>query len=47
MPKYMITLEQHKEKIIRASSLNVAQQRAEKMEKGNWIISEVKEAPEE
>ena len=47
MPKYMITLEQHKEKIIRASSLNIAQQRAEKMEKGNWIISEVKEAPQE
>ena len=47
MPKYIITLEQHKEKTIRASSLDVAQQRAEKMEKENWIISEVKKAPEE
>lgn len=47
MPKYRITLEQHKEKIIRASSLTIAQQRAEKMEKGKWVISEVREAPEE
>ena len=47
MPKYIITLEQHKEKIIRASSLGVAHQRAGKMEKGNWVVSEVKEAPEE
>jgi hypothetical protein len=47
MPKYRVTLEQHKEKIIRASSLDIATERANKMVKGNWQVSEVKEAPEE
>lgn len=46
MPKYKVTLEQHKEKVIRASSFLIAQQRAEKMEKGKWIISEIKEVTE-
>jgi hypothetical protein len=47
MPKYRVTLEQHKEKIIRASSLDIAIMRAVKMVKGNWQVTEVKEAPEE
>ena len=47
MPKYRITFEQHKEKVIRASSLLIAEQRANALVKGKWYVTEVKEAPEE
>jgi len=47
MPKYKVTLEQHKEKVIRASSLEIAEQRANEMAKGNWNVSEVKEVTTE
>ena len=47
MPKYKVTLEQHKEKVIRASSLEIATERAEKMVKGTWYVAEVKLTEEE
>ena len=47
MPKYKVTLEQHKEKVIRASSLEIAEQRANKMAIGNWIVSEINEVTTE
>jgi hypothetical protein len=46
MPKYRVTLEQHKEKVIRASSLDIAEERGKKMAKGLWILTEVKEVKE-
>jgi hypothetical protein len=47
MPKYRVTLSQYKVKVIRASTLTIAQQRAEKLETGRWELTEVKEEPEE
>lgn len=46
MPKYRVTLEQQKEKVIRASSLEIATERAENMATGFWILTEVKQVQE-
>lgn len=47
MPKYKITLSKYSTKIIRASSLELAEERAKKMEKSGWEITEVRIAPEQ
>ena len=47
MPKYEVTYEKNKVKIIRASSLDIAQQRAEKGESNGWVINIIKELPKE
>jgi hypothetical protein len=46
MPKYKVTLSQYKFKVIRASSLAVAEERAEKMETDKWGVTEIKEVIE-
>lgn len=46
MPKFKITFEQQKEKVIRASSLEIAEERGKKMAKGLWILTEVREVKE-
>jgi hypothetical protein len=46
MPKYRIVFEQQKEKVIRASSLDIAEERGKRMAKGLWILTEVKEVKE-
>ena len=45
MPKYLITFEQRKGKVIRASSLLIAEQQANDLVKGKWYVTEVKEQP--
>ena len=47
MPKYAIILEKNKTKFIRASSLDIAQQRAEKLEANGWMIAKITEQPKE
>ena len=47
MPKYRVTYSQYKVKVIRASSLDIAQQRAEKGESNGWVINIIKELPKE
>jgi hypothetical protein len=47
MPKYRVTLLQYKVKVIRASTLTIAQQRAEKLETGRWELRDIREEPEE
>jgi hypothetical protein len=46
MPKYRIVFEQQKEKVIRASSLDIAEERGKRMVKGLWKLTEVKEVKE-
>lgn len=46
MPKYKVTLEKYYEKVIRASSLDIAEERGKKMAKGLWVLKEVKEVKE-
>ena len=45
MPKYRVTYSQYKVKVIRASSLDIAQQRAEKGEANGWTIAKITEQP--
>ena len=47
MPKYRVTYSQYKVKVIRASSLEIAEQRAEKMETNKWGIVQIKEVIKE
>jgi hypothetical protein len=47
MPKYRITYSQYKVKVIRASSLEIAEERAKKMETGRWELTEVRDEPNE
>lgn len=47
MPKYEVIYEKNKTKVIRASSLDIAQQRAEKGETNGWMINTIKELPKE
>ena len=47
MPKYEVTYEKNKTKIIRASTLDIAQQRAEKGEGNGWTIAIITEHPKE
>ena len=45
MPKYEVIYEKNKTKVIRASSLDIAQQRAEKLESNGWMIAKITEQP--
>ena len=47
MPKYKLTYSQYKVKVIRASSLEIAEERAKKMESGKWELTEVRNEPQE
>jgi hypothetical protein len=47
MPKYRVTYSQYKVKVIRASSLEIAEERAKKMESGKWELTEVRNEPQE
>ena len=47
MPKYRVTYSQYKVKVIRASSLEIAEERAKKMESGKWDLTEVRNEPQE
>ena len=47
MPKYRITYSQYKVKVIRASSLAIAEERAKKMQQGRWELTEVRDEPNE
>ena len=47
MPKYKVTLVQHKEKVIRASTLDVAFLRADKLATASWSVDSVREVTEE
>ena len=47
MPKYRLTYSQYKVKVIRASSLEIAEERAKKMESGKWELTEVRNEPQE
>lgn len=43
MPKYEIIYEKNKTKVIRASNVTIAQQRAEKGEGNGWTIASIEE----
>ena len=43
MPKYEITYEKNKVKVIRASSIDIARVRAEKLESNGWVIALITE----
>lgn len=43
MPKYEITYEKNKVKVIRASSIEIARTRAEKLETNGWVIAIITE----
>jgi len=43
MPKYEITYEKNKVKVIRASSIDIARARAEKLESNGWTIAIITE----
>ena len=45
MPKFEVIYEKNKTKVIRASSLDIAQQRAEKGESNGWMIAKITEQP--
>jgi len=47
MPKYRVTYTQYKIKVIRASSLAIAEERAKKAESGKWELIQVKDEPNE
>ena len=47
MPKYRVTYSQYRVKVIRASSLEIAEERAKKMESGKWELTEVRNEPQE
>ena len=47
MPKYRVTYSQYKVKVIRASSLEIAEERAKRMESGKWELTEVRNEPNE
>jgi hypothetical protein len=43
MPRYEIILEKNKIKVIRASSLEIAEERASKMEVDGWVVNRIYE----
>jgi hypothetical protein len=43
MPRYEIILEKNKTKVIRASSLEIAEERASKMEVDGWMVNRIYE----
>ena len=47
MPKYEITYEKNKVKVIRASSIDIARVRAEKGEGNGWTIAIITEQDKE
>ena len=47
MPKYRLTYSQYKVKVIRASSLDIADERGKNMETGKWELTEVRDEPHE
>jgi hypothetical protein len=47
MPKYEIIYEKNKVKVIRASSLDIAEQRAAEGENNGWVINRISELPKE
>ncbi len=47
MPRYEIMLEKGKVRAIRASSLEVAEERASKMEVGGWAVVRIHEQKEQ
>ena len=47
MPKYRVTYSQYKVKVIRESTLAIAEERAKKMETGRWKLTEVRDEPQE
>ena len=47
MPKYEVIYEKTKVKVIRASSLAIAEERAKKSETGRWELTEVRDEPNE
>jgi hypothetical protein len=47
VPKYEVIYEKNKVKIIRASSLEIAEQRAQKLETNGWVINRITEQPKE
>ena len=47
MPKYKITYGKKKLKVIRASSLAIAEERAKKAETRRWELTEVRDEPNE
>ena len=47
MPKYEIIYVKNKRKIIRASSLEIAEERAEQSRSSGWIVEIIKELPKE
>ncbi len=47
MPKFEITLEKNKVVVIRASSIDIARERAEKLEKNGWAIAIITEQNKE
>ncbi len=47
MPKYEIIYEKNKTKVIRASSIDIARERAEKGEGNGWTIAIITEQPKD
>jgi hypothetical protein len=47
MPKYEIIYEKNKTKVIRASNIDIARERAEKGEGNGWVINIITELPKE
>jgi hypothetical protein len=47
MPKYEITYEKNKVKVIRASNIDIARVRAEKGEGNGWVIAIITEQDKE
>lgn len=47
MPKYEVIYEKNKVKVIRASSLDIALERAAKGEGNGWVVAKILEQPKE
>ena len=47
MPKYEIIYVKNKLKVIRASSLEIAEERAEQSRSNGWIVEIIRELPKE
>ena len=45
MPKYEVLYEKNKIKTIRASNLQLAEERAKKLETNGWVINRITEQP--
>jgi hypothetical protein len=45
MPKYEVLYEKNKIKTIRASNLEIAEERAQKLETNGWVINRITEQP--